>query len=473
MDVTNKTRYQPRFDLGADLVDGETEIGTLAALIDELNYEANHTLSGAVAKGASSRGDVVSARSLHRTLDFIRDVTGQVRPGTRDELPLDTLKVIKFLYNADRSNARHLFNLLAPVHLGEPTMEFGTTTTIARDKSGAELIRSVSDRLAREIKPARTELFDALFPDAEYLNQYIEEANDEIYALLNRRLGDDPSGLTRVYQALAKDMEGMRCERIDETVRPLSEMIYCHVRGLGFAHFVTHHRTFMEEIQIREPIRPINAAIEKLCRVLGEERNAPVGPADRFISVTDFPRLVDTYCDDFRNLVREATGLATRRSVMGENVPSAKRILASYVFRTYDESDPNAPALSLVDIVAALCSVRYQQEAGTVYKPYWAAQKDQGSNPRRHFDKDIDPEDPFVHQGVLMIYLYRFYEFMHAFTGTTENRRAWMAYQMARMETYVRILGLLDIGAIVGGALQFETICREAASTIEPERSAA
>lgn len=465
MATTEKARYQPRFDFGTNVDPGETQTGTLADLLDELNYERDTTVSDTPSEATDPNSGDLKDWSLRRTLEFIRLVTGRTFVGTKEPLALTTLKTIKLLYNVNESSDRHLFNFLAPPDAVRPTMEYSTTSSMSRDKFGAAIIRSLSDQLAREIDPKKVELFNAFFPTAEHLNQRIEEVNDEIYQSLRELWGNEDLALTRSCRTLTEDITGMRYERIDGTLQtPLHEVMYCHLRSLGFNHFVTDHRSFMEDIRVKRPIHSIDESLSDLCQTLSKVKGTAVLPSDRFLSVKSFPLFVAGYHKVFRQIVRDATGLDTRKMRFLENLPRAQRFLITYAFRSYDETNGDAPVLSLIDVIAALCSVRYEQEFGTAYKPYWPAQKDQGSSPQRHLDKQIDTEDPYQHQGVLMIYLYRFYDFLHAFMGTTEGHRVWVDYQVARQDAYVRILSLQDINMIVASADYFDVICLEAAS---------
>ena len=162
MDITEEPGYQPRFDFTTDTDPGANQTGTLADLIDELNYEMFHMASGTRAKKADSNRDALNIKSLRGTLEFVKQVTGRSFSGTKKQLPLSTLKTIKLLYSSNDVSDRHLFKFLAPAGKGRPTMEFSTTTSIARDTYGASLARSISEKLASEIDPKKIKALDEL-----------------------------------------------------------------------------------------------------------------------------------------------------------------------------------------------------------------------------------------------------------------------------------------------------------------------
>lgn len=467
-----KDRYRSRFNFGTNPDAQEKQTGTLTDLIDEINLEDTYSSSGAHAMASSAQGFAINAKSLERTLTFIQQATGQTFTSVRQELPLVTLKTIKLLYIKNAVNDRHLFNLLEPPRgSSRSTMEFSTTSSIARDKTGAAIIQSLCNDLVKEIDPGKREAFDALLPTPEQLNLDIEKTNDAIYQHLTDQLGHDQALLTRAYEKLAHEIGHFRYEKNPDAGIPLNEAMYCYLRGLGFIHFVIHHQSFMEYIRVTHPIQPIDALADELCQSLSEIKQSTIRPTDKVVSVKDFPKLVACHTKEFRALVKAATGLDTRTDVLIQNLARAQRILVSYAYRSFDESNMDAHRVSVLEIVAALCSVRYQQAVRTEYKPYWHGQDDKGSSPQRHFDKTIDPDDPYQHQGVLLIYLYRFYDFLYAFLQTTASISAWMQVQLARLDGYVRILALQDIGALPAVAEHFDHMCMAAAREIGAEES--
>lgn len=469
MTVSKKAPFRARFGLGINSDPDGTQVGTLAELLKELNQERAHSTSGwkldidAVA---------IDSKSLNGTLKFIQQVTGRTLSGTTKKLPVSTLKVIKLLYNANDSSDRQLFNLIAPpskskAKKARATMEFCTTSSIARDKDGTAIIQHLLDQLAKEIDPQKVESFNTLFSTAEQLNLHIEELNDEIYRLLKHRWGDDQRGLTWASMALTKKVHDVRFKNVDETRQPpLPEVMYCHLRSLGFIHFVAHHRTFIEGLRVRLPIHPIDAPMSDMCRSLSEVWESSILPTDEVVPVESIPKLVACYTKKFGDIVKAATGLGTRKEALIENALRAQRILAVNASRYRNETAPHAQVVSMIDIAAALCSARYEQKVKTAYKPYWPGQVDQGDSPQRHLDRMLDADDPYQHQGTFLVYLYRFNEFRCTFMGTVDSDRAWMEYQLARLDAYIHILNLQDVDDIIAGSILFDELCADDASEV-------
>lgn len=464
-----KNVYTPRFDFGSNLDPDGKQMSTIKELLAEINYENGKTIEGGdgEAKESSEDGAHATFKSLSITLGFIKQITGKAPSTITEKLPLSTLKIIKLLYVANDNSDIQMFNLMGPPIPGDETttMEFNTTSTIARGKRGAAVIHSVAERLASEINPEKRQAFDRLMLSSETLNAHIECTNDEINQHLSRQFACDDPGLAMAWRQLTKLVDETRYIKTS-TPAPMNEAIFAHLRSLGFVHFALHHRTFIDDIWVKNPLRSITDPAIALCQKLKAMNEGVVLPHEKFRSVNDFDQLVTNYLKDFTSLVKAATGLDTRKYRMLENIRPAKRILSSYGHRCYNETNLDAPVLSILDIVAALCSIRYQQDVKTEYTPYWMGQASQGKDPQRHFDSKQDPDDPFQHQGVIQIYLYRFQEYLSAFTGTVDSFHAWMGFQVARFDAYARILQLNDISAIIASVNHLDEYCSHHAMAI-------
>jgi hypothetical protein len=448
--------HTPRFDFGCNPDPDGKQMGTIKDLLAEINQQH-----------PSANGTEADIKSLGVTLKFFSHFTGEEYKRITVKLPLSTLKTIKLLYVTNNAKDVQMFRLIAPPHASEPaTMESATGASIARDKYGAAIVEILSNQLALEIGGDKLKPFYDLLKNsgkqsvAEELNAHIERTNDEIYRLLTSRLGNDNIRLADACYRLAKEIDCVNYTKAEDAdPAPLNEAIFAHLQGLGFVHFALHHRDFIKTIRISQTIHPIDTAVNALCQTLSDAKGATVLPDERLFSVNNFHHLVAGYHRELISLVRAATKFNTRKKTLFENTVRAKRILALHVYRCYDETDLDAQLLSVFDIVAALCSVRYQQGVKTEYKPKWLGQVSKGKDPQAHFDKTIDLDDPFQYQGVIQIYLYRFQEYLSAFTGMTESSHAWMSFQVSRFDAYARMLQLNDINAIIASVYHFDEYC--------------
>lgn len=445
-----------RFDFERD-----TRTGTLRDLIAELNISHQ-----------KKNGEQVTVKALKGTLAFLEQSVG-VTINADEEQPISSLKTAKLLFLTNSNHGRHLFRLLAPpVQTGKATMEFSTGTTIPRDKDSFEIINSLAEILSIDIDPEKLKLFSLmlgkknLHTPAEKLLLHAERTNDEVTRILTSRFIGDDGKLADAYRALSRLMDSTHVRRTSDATTPTTESTFVYLETLAFRHLVLHYPKHLKGTRIKHKIGDIRSEATELCQLIGKDRHPQPNPSDKVFSLNNFHHLVFGWPKEVTSLVRAATGFNTPTRQLKNNTIRAKALLASYGYRSYDSTDPDARILSIYDIVAALCSFRYQQEAGTDYKPYWPGQVDQGKDPQRLFDKGLKNNDPYQHQGVIQIYLNRFYEFQAAFTGTTGSHQAWMQYQVARLDAYLRIIEINDIIAVVTGLRRIDALCLDKAMEI-------
>jgi len=437
--------------------------GTIRELIEELNIEY-----------PKINGERINMASLTGLLNFIEGVAGQRIYDPYEQLPISTIKLIKLLYVENEKSGKHLFRLLSPPgDMSKPTMEFSTGTTIPRDVSTANLLDSIASTLSLEIPEDKLELFGKIIGDdarqstSEKLLRHIERANEVISNILTDRIVDDDLGQANAYSSLSRYMDLFRFRGVPGAVTPLIEAVFVHIETLALQHFILHHKSHLEEIRIGRKIGSIDSGLEDLCKTLSEQPGVlSVDPFKNIFSVKNFYHIVFAYPSEFTSLVKLATGLDTRKRRLVENTARARALLTSHAYRSFGESNPGAPTISIVDIVAALCSFRIQQEIKTKYSPYWHGQKSQGVDPQRMFDKGLRKHDPHQHQGVFQIYYYRFLEYRAEFYGTSPSHNAWMAFQQSRLDSYLRIARLNGIIRIFVASTSFDHLCMEKAMEI-------
>ena len=343
-------------------------------------------------------------------------------------------------------------------------MEFNTVTTVTRDREGSAVIGSLIDSLSKEIAADRLRMFSTFVgvrqghSVTELLILHAERTSDEIYQLLQETLSGEERALSDAYLGLATLLEGFGVARSDEHHAPANEELYVYLQALGFQHYALHYPLHMERTRVLGDVADIESEGEALCRLAADGQPHHGAASGRF-SLNTFQSLVQAWPKEIAALVEKATGIATSVKQLKANQDRAKVLLTSYAYRSFDCTDADAPLLSVYDVVAALASFRYQQESGNDYQPYWHGQVDQGRSPQRHFDKGLNSRDPHQHQGVMHIYLNRFYEYQAALCGRSASHRAWMRYQTATLKAYHSILKLNDIMAVVVGLTSLNFLC--------------
>ncbi|MCO7500271.1 hypothetical protein NJG17_10205 [Stenotrophomonas maltophilia] len=440
------------FEFGHRDVD---ETATLSDLMKHLDVELS-----------KANGEPVTSRTLKRTLTFLQKSIGVDVSDKDQPLSIAILKTVRLLFLTDLNSTRNVFSLLAPPKTAaDATMEFSTVTTVPRDSEASEIISRLTEILASEIEPARVRMFSKLVGDrdahsvAEKLLLHVEQTNDVVREVLRDGLGGGDPLLAVAFDHLAQLLSAIRIEQSQDMQPQAIEAMYVYLQTLPFRHFIQHHSQHLDRTRIKLEIGDIRDDAERFCSLASHDSKWSQGPTVRVFSVNTFHQLLLECPDAMCQLVQKATGIATTIKQLRGHEDRAKRLLISYAYRSFDCTDPEAVLLTVFDVIAALASFRYQQAEGDAYKPYWHGQTDQGKDPQRLFDKGLDPDDPHQHQGVMQIYLNRFYEYQASFEGTIESHHAWMRYQTAMLHAFQSALELNDIAAVCMALSALNYVC--------------
>lgn len=496
-------RPAPRFDFGNHEVESAKQTGTLKELLDELDEE----------RGGCETETKLSIHSLRHILPFLGRLSGKEYTSTRELLPVTTLKTIKLLYVENRrlnpktshpvsqseskpsdtlkEKGIHLLDLIETPTADRASMESATGTTVAPNKRGRDAIERLCSQLALEIPAEKLELANLFFSQtqtrttSEGIISYIEYTNDAIYREMTNSIPDDPKVLGSAFTDLSKIISCAQSYKIRDDVpkTPLHEQLYIHLQSLGFIHFVLHHQRFVKNTLVKpRSKRPNYNAVKDLLMALCHAIGDDVTPDAQLFCLSDVFRviekpseydkhLIDKYSGHFRHVVEKITGLSTKPNSLLDYAPRVEKILRIYALRRFDSTDRGARNLTIHDIVAALCSFRYQQEAKTTYQPKWFSQEvSEGRNIKNHFDKGLQSTlsspKPFVYQGVFQIYYNRFAQYKAALDRTTSIYQGWMSFQYARLHAYINILKLRSIHHVSAAACCFDELCKEEARNI-------
>ena len=451
---------------------------------------------------ADSTNDVpeITFRSIAKALQFVKEISGVEIKSEVEEVDIRTLKAIKLIFNksdkrvdgsGERKNSRNIFSLLQrpkkpeknpgesdrpKKQRGRATMESCTGTTISRDPLGEALIAEIVSALSLSIDPEKLAMMETVLAapglcgseqaealsgasaawghalhdqmrpkkvretrsDAEKLLDHIALGTGAVEDLLFREFGGDDRLMASVYRMITKEISKYGFSRLGRTEVPVHEALYVHVRTLGLQHFILHHRAFLADIHVAEPVNTIDKEAWLFCEDAHEEHGALFGPTDHEVPLASFEEFIQPYLNRLMALVELASGLTTPETAYEKNVGRAKKILEWAVYRRYDRYPPEGVRVCILDAVAALCSVRYQQEPGkkTKYAPYWESQQSQGTSPERMLDA-IDEDSEFgLHQGVFLLYYTRYKDYLAAFTSTSESHRAFADFELCRLDAY-------------------------------------
>ena len=487
MNTTNRVRRAEKLKSRFDVVEAN-DYATVGNLLREINAE-----------DISSEGSTVTFKSLERTLRFIKEISGVSIESAGDKVNVNTLKVIKLLFkksdkrvgeDGERINSRNIFGLLqrpkdpeknADGSLrkdpGRATMESCTGTTIPRDPEGRDLIGELVSALSVGLDPEKLAVMEAVLSapnlygieqaealagtcaglnratadamklqgtwggqsDAERLLDHIALGTGAVEDLLSRQFAGDDRLLASAYQSISSEIRRQGLTRLARTEVPVNEALYVHARTLGLQHFIRHHRAYIADIRV-DDIRPINDEVQQFCERIGGRKGFAGGPCDPVEQLVRFEEFAQENLSDLMSLVGVATGLPTPERAHQKNVVRAMKIAQWAAYRRYDRAPPRESQICVLDVVAALCSVRYQQEEHTEYEPYWEGQRSQGKSPERMLDASGRYPDTAVQQGVFLLYYTRYKHYLAAFTGTAESNRAFADFESCRFDAYLEAM---------------------------------
>ena len=468
------------------------EYATVGDLLREINAE-----------DISSEGSTVTFKSLERTLRLIKEISGVSIEGAGDKVNVNTLRVIKLLFQksdkrvgegGERINSRNIFGLLQRPEKLEPspseaknlrnkpaqaTMESCTGTTIPMDREGAQIIGELVSALAMGIDPEKLATLEAILgspelcgseqaealsgsnaavggalrdetepqpqpetrSDAEKLMDRIALGTEAVEDLVYRQFANDDTLMASAYLEIASEISKPRLTRRERTEVPVHEALYVHARTLGLQHFILHHRSYLNHIRVGGQIGSIDREVWSLCEQLGDDEGLQIQPSDFVLLASGYEEFARKYSSQLIAAVEVATKLETEKRVFKENIRRAKHILSWDVYRRYDRTRPADATISVVDIVAAHCSVRYQQgKLKTEYMPYWEGQGSQGKSPQRMLDASIERPTLGTHQGVFLLYYNRYKDYRAAFTGASESHRAFAHFESCRFDAYLEAM---------------------------------
>lgn len=463
-------KADPLFNFGCK---SEKETGSIQELIKEIKSEYQ-----------KESAEDITRETINSEIEFIEKITGFIIEKRNKNIPISALKIIKLLFFKRLERGNHLIRMISPaVDLANSykkinsTMEFCTNTTISRDRDSSEIIKSILNEISKEISDETKNLHYKKLGDYEFhsttekILRHIEETNDKVNFILKNAPPYNNENMMHAHSALAKEVRNIKFKASEKNEHAdLHESVFAYLTTLGLRHFIIHHREHFKKIKSNKKIESIENKAKNFFIKLNRELITDRGPYERLFSINNFKSLIYAYPIEICELVETATGHKSEKKELLANANRAIPLLMCYGFRSYDETNPDAPILSFIDIIAALCSFRHQQEIDLKYKPYWQGQQAQGDDPQRHYDKgwgikagkfnpEVKQEEIYQHQGVFQIYYDRFSEYQAAFMGKRDSYDAWMEFQLARLEAYEKIIKLGKIKDIWEAANMLDEYC--------------
>lgn len=459
--------YKSDFDFGSNLDPDDTQVGTIQALLVEINHEATMSTKGVLSDPSGKR---LTIEALDSTLSFIETATGRRYRSEVESLPINVLKTIKLLYALNDSSDTHFFRRIqSPLHGGDATMEFRITGSSSRNKYTADLVNALLSQLRLGIDETKLRQIEASLLTNSKLLSCIAIENQELIKPIHATFARNSEFITHVYKHLTGAVSNYVPARLACST-PLHEALYTYLRSLPFLHFTGEYPAILELAKIEPPVSPIHREIARFCEDLSSRHGEDIQPDTEYLAIDDTPAFIEENSVAIGKLIKAATGIhSEKRDLTRDDVADfTRKVLAAFVLHKQGAAPTHKIAISVMDCIAALCVVRHQQKGDpmTTYSPFWVGQKSGESKDRLlgHLDKNRSIEelhgDDYIPFGALQILYSRFCEFHAAFTGDLDHHQAWMGLQAVRFAKYAECFRSNDINQIDLSIEAFNVFCQ-------------
>lgn len=461
---TNKIQGLSRFDFSKGRGVDDRQSGTLRELLDDLDP-----------KYAPAEGAEITLDSLETTRTFIHELTGRTHNSLTESLPLSTLKTIKLLYLHSKKAKTQLFRHLQAPHDGaRPTLEFRITGNAPRNKMAVKAINDLVMQLALEIPSDRRDYIDGMLLRKNALLECIVREQAQILEPLHAAFGHAPPALREAVKALTLLTAAYEPSTRLHREPPLHEALYTRIRALPLLHFVGEYQTIIERAQLTAPVPPIHDQIAQFCEVLPKKIGVSIQPHNPIMSIQSLDDFVDEHALPLAKLIKQATGISSNRRDLLNIRNQAAKVLHAHLFHQSGPVNLSETRLSVSDCVAALCTIRQQQNGAQKipYTPRWIGQKSSETT-RKVFnqldrDKPIEAlyEEDYIPHGTLQLLYHRFCALHAAFVDQTDTHRAWMAFRIAHLKAYATCHACIDIDGITLSLRGLDDYCMRCAEEI-------
>lgn len=463
--------FPKRFDLGhTESAPNQPE--KLSALIAEINSSLGNK------QGEKLAGK--TSKDFQTVLNGIRNTIEQDFSDNNLTYPTSSLKVINLLYKMTRSRKSHLFGLIEPPQISKnPTLEFRDTAPDPLNEDNSLIIADLISYLSIEIPAERLKKIHVQLLTSSKLLECIALENMEITESIRTHHQEDDHRIASAYQELTESIERYEPEQLTTIFVSLDEILYTYLRTLEFQHFVGDYEKVAEKSIMKNQIDEINVAINDLCNLLSEEMETKILPNTPVTSINGLQDFVEVHAKQFIEIVKSATGFSVRINNIIVNsetgiserinnlkniIDHASKILSMYSFHTFGEKNLDAIVISVSDCIAALCTIRHQQDKKTTHASYVFGQKTPSKSPLRLFAKEKTVKDlqelDYIPQGVSQLMYIRFCHIHSYMTGNEKRHDAWMQFNITRLKKYVQCLQTYNIDCIISSVSQYNNYCR-------------
>lgn len=285
----------------------------------------------------------------------------------------------------------------------------------------SDLKSYLSAELTEQTYVAISEVLEALH---WHLNNI--ERNIEKLLVDTGQIGYQEAVRTYKYLANQIDRELVSFD-IPQAEIALDEELFLYLHTLEFAHFVEAYPRLLDKAEPTCALMPVGPVIDMLAK---EITNDALGMYDPFITDDEFSEFISDWQELLCVIVGRTLHEKISTAALKKTIEPALHLAQTYALFRKPPSTENDPfTFSLLELVAALCSVRYEQakkeSERTKHKPYWKGQQTQGGSiltALRTSPWDSHPADSYdpIPEEHRLIWTSRFEWFLNALQGHTE-----------------------------------------------------
>ena len=442
------------FDLTSDAyLDGDKSAMT-RDLIEELQNERNTN---------DSDGPQVTFGTLEATWLRLESIMGQKIGNLRDSLPLSTLRTIKTLYRLSQREGINLLKHIAPPIPGKTaTVEFRSFGNAASYDEGSNAMRDLLRAFEVGLHPRLLGAVEWCLPRRDELLDGIASQDNAILFPIRQRFGHDDSALIAAYREMTEVVESFPVQPVANSL-PMNEVFYTYVRSLELQHWAGELPDLNRRMRVSAQIDPIPGELEALCAEFGSYFGGRVAASQPMISITGFREIVGKVPESFVKAAERATGLTIKRKRITGLVEQARKVLYTYKVHSHRWEQLDTPLFSIIECVAAFCSILYQGQLGEPYeRRYTGAQSGPKTvvgalEPEKNVEKLVVKD--LIPMGPLLILQGTLAEYCAAFEGTLDRLRAYRAFNSARIQKVAEIFRSNDIAFIAQSLEIFGKSC--------------
>lgn len=381
-DSLRKTLFPHKFDLGNTSLPQKKTVKILA-LLEDLNNKTDIDYKWT--------SESIYYQDLKTVKEGLKNIFGHNFSNTK-KYPIKTLKVIKLLQKVKKRKS-HLFGLIKPPHkFKKPNLDFRDDVPTPTTENDSLLIADLISYLSIEIPKDKLEIIHTRTLSSSKLIEVAGIKLQSIVRMIKDHYKNNDELISKIYDEMSLKIDNHVIKK-NKNTNPLDEALYIYLITLELQHFANSHKKLMDHTKKEYQILSIMREIDDFCITLSKEHKNKIEHNTKFISVKSFIDLANNHKNRIWNLVKLATNIETRSSLKDDFIIHAQKILSAYNHHSFDGKNLENKILSILDCIAAICTVVLENKHPTKYEPYIFGSGSKAKNPLFYFDKEKSIEE--------------------------------------------------------------------------------